>query len=199
MMLNRRLARAAAPLVLALTLAAAPAAAGPAKDLITDLAVKAEPILNDRAQPTLERAQKVQALLSDLIDRRTMAQSLLGRHWHRATPEQQAELIDLLESYLVEGYARRMESVEGQISFQVEQERELGDRTLVDTQVVRPNGPPVAVTWQVETVDGKPTVTDIVVEGVSLIVSQRADFASVIRQQGGVDGLIALLRDKVKQ
>ena len=50
----------------------------------------------------------------------------------------------------------------------------------------------MSVAWQVETVNGKAVVTDIVVEGVSLVVSQRADFASIIRSQGGLDGLIKL-------
>jgi len=68
---------------------------------------------------------------------------------------------------------------------------------LVDTQVVRPNAPNIDVSWQIEAIGGKPVITDIIIEGVSLVVSQRADFSSIIRQQGGLDGLIGLLRQKL--
>jgi len=68
---------------------------------------------------------------------------------------------------------------------------------LVDTQVVRPNAPTIDVSWQIEDFGGKPVITDIIIEGVSLVVSQRADFSSIIRQQGGLDGLIGLLRQKL--
>ena len=50
---------------------------------------------------------------------------------------------------------------------------------------------------QIEAIGGKPVITDIIIEGVSLVVSQRADFSSIIRQQGGLDGLIGLLRQKL--
>jgi len=73
----------------------------------------------------------------------------------------------------------------------------IGDRTVVDSKVLRPGSPPVSVAWQVETVNDKAVVTDIIVEGISLVVSQRADFASIIRSQGGLDGLIKLLKQKV--
>lgn len=174
------------------------AAAGPAQDLIQRLADEAEPVVNDDALDAKTRAAKVEAILTGVLDQQQMAQTILGRHWRRATPEQQAELAGLLETYLIESYASRVDSFDGVIEFAVDGETKLGERTLVDTRILRPNQPPVAVSWQVETIGGAHVVTDILVEGVSLIVSQQADFASVIRNQGGIDGLIALLRKKVR-
>lgn len=176
---------------------ASSAAAGPALDLIQRLADEAEPVVNDDALDAKERAAKIEAILSGVLDRQQMAQTILGRHWRRATPEQQAELGGLLESYLIESYASRVDSFDGVIDFAVDGETVLGQRTLVETRILRPNQPPVAVSWQVETIDGAQVVTDILVEGVSLVVSQQADFASVIRNQGGLDGLIDLLRKRV--
>jgi len=174
------------------------AVAGPAQELIQRLADEAEPIVNDDALDAKTRAAKVEAILTGVLDQQLMAQTILGRHWRRATPEQQAELAGLLETYLIESYASRVDSFDGVIEFAVDGETKLGERTLVDTRILRPNQPPVAVSWQVETVGDAQVVTDILVEGVSLIVSQQADFASVIRNQGGLDGLIALLRKKVR-
>lgn len=178
-------------------LAFAPAKAGVERDLIAGLAGEAEPVLNDRSIPPAERTKKLRSIIGSVFDSRQMAQSMLGRYWRRADEGQRAELVTLMETYLIDVYAGRVDSIDGQVKFDVGAERTIGERTMVDTQVLRPGSPPVSVAWQVETVNGKAVVTDIVVEGVSLVVSQRADFASIIRSQGGLDGLIKLLKQKV--
>ena len=178
-------------------LAMAPAEAGVERDLIAGLAGEAEPVLNDKSIASAERTKKLRSILSAVFDSRQMAQSMLGRYWRRADNVQRAELAALMETYLIDVYAGRMDSINGQVRFEVGDEKVIGNRTIVDSKVQRPGSPPVSVVWQVETVNSRAVVTDIVVEGVSLVVSQRADFASIIRSQGGLDGLIKLLKQKV--
>jgi len=189
--------RSAAILLVIGVFVASPASAGPAFDAIEKLARQAEPILNDADMAATTRAEKLQEVLASLIDSKQMAQSILGRHWRRADDAQKEELTDLLGRYLIFVYASRVDSVAGEVTFKVDGERATGERSLVDTRVLRPGEPSVAVAWQLENVDGAAKVTDILVEGVSLIVSQRADFSSVIRNQGGIPGLIDLLRNKL--
>lgn len=179
-------------------LSAAPALAGSERDLITNLANQAEPVLNNKSLSEGERAEALRGILRKVFDRKQMAKAMLGRYWRRASSTQKTALVGLMESYLIDVYAGRVSSIEGHVKFQIDGDRDLGNRTLVDTQVLRPPSPPVIVAWQVETVGNRPVVTDIIVEGISLIVSQRADFASIVRSRGGLDGLIDLLRKKVK-
>ena len=178
-------------------LALAPAKAGVERDLIAGLAGEAEPVLNDKSIASAERTKKLRSILSSVFDNQQMAQSMLGRYWRRADDGQRSELATLMKTYLIDVYAGRMDSIDGQVKFEVGGEKVIGNRTIVDSKVLRPGPPPVSVVWQVETVNSKAVVTDIVVEGVSLVVSQRADFTSIIRSQGGLDGLIKLLKQKV--
>jgi phospholipid transport system substrate-binding protein len=173
------------------------ASAGPAYDLVNALASNSTPVLNSRELSKTVRTERLQGLMEGLVDREQMAVSMMGRHWRRANQSQKSELPILLEAYLIDVYVSRIESVNGTVSFSIQGERDLGKRTLVDTQVVRPNAPNIDVSWQIEAIGGKPAITDIIIEGVSLVVSQRADFSSIIRQQGGLDGLIGLLRQKL--
>ena len=46
--------------------------------------------------------------------------------------------------------------------------------------------------------DGRWYVIDVVIEGVSMVVSQRSEFATVINQRGGIDGLIENLRTRIE-
>jgi len=174
-----------------------PAKAGVERNLIAGLAGEAEPVLNDKSIAPAERTRKLCSILGSVFDSQQMAQSMLGRYWRRADAGQRSELTTLMETYLIDVYAGRVDSIDGQVKFEVGSEKVIGDRTVVDSKVLRPGSPPVSVAWQVETVNGKAVVTDIIVEGISLVVSQRADFASIIRSQGGLDGLIKLLKQKV--
>ncbi len=182
---------------LLVVLALAPAKAGVERDLIAGLAGEAEPVLNDKSIASAERTKKLRSILSSVFDDQQMAQSMLGRYWRRADDGQRSELATLMKTYLIDVYAGRMDSIDGQVKFEVGDEKVIGNRTIVDSKVLRPGPPPVSVVWQVETVNSKAVVTDIVVEGISLVVSRRADFASIIRSQGGLDGLIKLLKQKV--
>jgi len=173
------------------------ASAGPAFELVSALASNSTPVLNSRELSKTDRTERLQGIMEGLVDREQMAISMMGRHWRRANQSQKSELPILLEAYLIDVYVSRIESVNGTVSFSIQGERDLGKRTLVDTQIVRPNAPPIDVSWQIEDFEGKPVITDIIIEGVSLVVSQRADFSSIIRQQGGLDGLIGLLRQKL--
>ncbi len=55
----------------------------------------------------------------------------------------------------------------------------------------------MAVDWRVRQVGGGYKVVDILVEGVSMALTQRSDFASVIQRGGGdIEVLLEQLRQK---
>jgi phospholipid transport system substrate-binding protein len=58
---------------------------------------------------------------------------------------------------------------------------------------------PLQVDWRLRAQDdGRLVVIDVIVAGVSLIVTQRSEFSTVIERQG-FDGLLAELRQRVVQ
>jgi len=62
---------------------------------------------------------------------------------------------------------------------------------------VRDGRPPIRVDWRVRNGEDQLKIIDVVVEGVSMLLTQRDEFASVIQRSGGnVEGLLARLRDK---
>ena len=63
----------------------------------------------------------------------------------------------------------------------------------METEIVRPSGPPITAEWRVRVIDGKYRIIDIAIEGISMAVTKRSEFSAVI-QSSGIDGLIAALR-----
>ena len=49
------------------------------------------------------------------------------------------------------------------------------------------------VDWRLRVQDDQPVIIDLIIEGVSLLVTQRSEFAAVI-ERSDMDGLLAELR-----
>ena len=68
---------------------------------------------------------------------------------------------------------------------------------LVYCVVARAGGEPLRLVWRLRQRDGRYRIIDLMVEGVSLVQTQRQEFVSFIRANGGsVDKLIAELRQR---
>jgi phospholipid transport system substrate-binding protein len=65
----------------------------------------------------------------------------------------------------------------------------------VHNQYIRPGGKPIQLDYQMRKTEGGWKIYDIVVEGVSLVLTYRSEFDAVVKQQG-IDGLIKRLAEK---
>jgi phospholipid transport system substrate-binding protein len=103
----------------------------------------------------------------------------------------------LFGEFVVQAYSFRFKDLSGE-AFRVGKSRELNARdTLVFSRFVRVNGEPVRVNWRVRRNGEKYRVVDVVVEGMSMLITQRDEFAAVINSAGGkIEGLLAALRRK---
>ena len=53
------------------------------------------------------------------------------------------------------------------------------------------------IDWRLVPDNGTYKISDVIVEGVSMAVTQRSEFASVVQRNGGqLRGLIAMMREK---
>jgi phospholipid transport system substrate-binding protein len=69
----------------------------------------------------------------------------------------------------------------------------------VHSKIDMPSSEDIRVDWHLRPRDASFAIVDIVVEGVSMAVTQRSEFASVIQSRGGVAGLLDALRAKNAQ
>ena len=140
-----------------------------------------------------ERERRLTALFERAFNTERLGRFVLGRHWKRATPDQQAAYLDLFPRYVVELYAGRFTGYSGE-RFEVVNQRTLGAGvSLVNARIVPANGPALNVGFRVEQVGGAPAIVDVMVEGISLILTKRAEFDSVARREG-VGSVINRLR-----
>lgn len=142
--------------------------------------------------------EKFRALLVEGFDIPYIARWVLGRYWNVANDAQRQEYMGLFERMIVDAYAGRFAEYSGE-TFKITGARPEGEAdSTVSTQIVRPSGPPINVDWRVRKNGATYKIIDVAVEGVSMGVTQRSEFASVIQTNGGqFDGLLKVLRAKV--
>ena len=156
-------------------------------------------LLSTRSQA--EREAKFHELVDQAFDVPAIARFVLGPYWRTATDAQREEFQKLFETYIVHVSAVRFGGYSGE-QLKVTGSRPEGDKTVfVKSQIVRVgNAPPVNADWRVVKTDRGLKIVDVIVEGVSMAVTEREEFSSVIQRGGGqVEVLLRELRERTGQ
>jgi phospholipid transport system substrate-binding protein len=173
-------------------------AARQAATFIETLGVDLLAIQADRGEDVVEtRPAALEGLIRRGFDLDLTSQLVLGKNWTRASEAQRGAFKELFAPYLLQSYVRyldvyRVETLDvvdynsvGQSDFLVETRVEGGG----DDGAVRP-------IWRVRARDGGYKIIDVHVDGISLALTQRSEFASAIRRNG-FDGMLAALRGRL--
>jgi phospholipid transport system substrate-binding protein len=184
----------AAPALAARPAAAQGAIAADAERFVRDLGERTLAVLGD---PSLAREAKLEqlvALVDEATDLDLIARLALGRTWRALDPTRQREYTALFRAMVRRTLAERLGSYSGE-TLAVAGARALDERdALVSTRIGRAGAAPFRVDWRVRASEGgRLAIVDVMAEGVSLLVTQRAEFGEIVERQG-VDGLIEQLR-----
>jgi len=187
---------------LVVALMAMPAVAGkapaPAARFIDGLGQQALSSLTARDLPRATREKRVRELLRTNFDVPTIAKFAMGTYWRQMSESQRGEYMNLFEEMVVQTYTTRFEDYSGQ-TMEVDPATVSGGHgdALVKSKILQKDGPPVNLEWRVSSKTGGMKVIDVVVEGVSMSVTQRSEFSAVIQRGGGkIDALLASLRER---
>jgi phospholipid transport system substrate-binding protein len=176
----------------------AESATAAADALVKDLAERTWTLLHRTDLDQRERLAQLAGLLQSKTDVGLLSRLALGRHWQRLNQQQQARYEELFGQVVIGSLARRLDqyvsgtggTLDDHLQF-LSSEPVGKDDVLVRTKVRTQQGDVVAVDWRLRS-RTQPVILDLVIEGASLLVTQRSEFASVI-ERGDVDGLLTEL------
>jgi phospholipid transport system substrate-binding protein len=146
------------------------------------------------------RVDAIAVLLVNATDVELLSRLVLGRYWQRLDDEQKARYQTLFRDVVMRNFASRLnqyaKDAHGPLEerFNITSSAAAGKQDVLVRSTVRPtSGDPLAVDWRLRGSDGGPVIIDVIIEGVSLLVSQRAEFAAVI-ERSDMEGLLAELQ-----
>jgi len=144
---------------------------------------------------TAQRRADIYKIAGSLFDFNEMSERSLGGAWTQASPIERQEFIRLFSTLLATAYMGKIEQYAGEPITYVG-ERVDGDEAAVQSRVVTLKGSEVGIEYRMYRADGRWTVYDIYVDGISLVGSYKAQFNRII-QRGSFADLIKQLRLKV--
>lgn len=199
-MKRRNLLMAVPAFALLSAISVAPVMAAPspndARDLIQTVGTQVLDILKQDVSQD-EKFDQLVTLLDSSIDLDLVARLILARHWRAADEAQQAEYLKLFRAYALDSLASKLHIYNGQ-EFEITDSRPAGKKdAVVRTLIHSPDRPALHVDWRIrEKKNGGLVAIDVIVESVSLIVTQRSEFGAVVERRG-IDGLLEELRQRI--
>lgn len=153
-------------------------------------------VIKDERETLEKNPGRIYGIVDEYIiphfDFERMSQRVLGKFWHRATPDQQQRFVVQFQTLLVRTYAAALREYSTQkVEFLPPRTRADGE-VSVRTQVVQSGSPPIPIQYEMHMPGGQWKVYDVTIDGVSLVINYRSTFASEIRSNG-IDGLIQRL------
>jgi phospholipid transport system substrate-binding protein len=196
---------ALAVVVLAIgSLASRAEAAGDAGEFLVSFGRHAAQELRDQSLSQDEREGRFRELFSQAVDVPAIGRFILGAHWPGATARERADFLAVFEEVALQRvlpmFSGQPHDYAGKSFDVVAQRRAANNRNhiFVYALVTREKGPPVHLTWRVHETGGQFKILDISAEGISMALTLRQEYNSVIRRSGGVAGLVDLMRRKLR-
>ncbi len=144
-----------------------------------------------------DKFDQLVSLLDGSIDLDLVARLILARHWRTADEAQQAEYLKLFRAYALDSLASKLHIYNGQ-EFEITESKPAGKKdAVVRTLIYSPDRPPLHVDWRIRESSERGLIAiDVIVESVSLIVTQRSEFGAVV-ERSGIEGLLKELRRRI--
>ena len=152
--------------------------------------------LTDETLPAERREDLFRGLLARDLDIPMIGKFVLGKHWRTASDDQRQDYFEAFTKYIVAIYAKRLGGIRVE-QFEVIGAESLGRQDiLVRSRVANGGKKTVRADWRVRERESTFRILDLSVEGISMALTLRQEFQSVLRRKDGLDGLISLLKQR---
>ena len=144
----------------------------------------------------LERYNNFKKLYLSSFDNYYISRFVLGRYWKTIDKGVQKKFVDSFNNYIVATYAPKFKGWEG--TFKAVESLFENNYYNVKMDILNKDGPTLKMMWKMYLNKNKEfKILDVNIDGVSMLVTQRAEFLSVIKNHpNGVNGLIDAMNKK---
>jgi len=165
---------------------------------VMEMTTNAINTLTDKSISQNEKESQFGKLFDKNFDVPSISRFVLGKYWKQASLDQKKNFIKAFRNYVVKTYSSRFNEYSGEKLKLVNYENEKNPKIfLVHTILERQDAPVIKVDWRIGKKKDRFVILDIIIEGISLAITQRSEFVSVIDQnEGSIDQLISLLKER---
>ena len=148
-----------------------------------------------------ERVEKLKEIASETVDIQGIGYYTLGSYRKNINDEVIKKYEILFEQYFLKSFASRLAEYSNP-EIEVVSKKKLNENyTMVSSILVSTEQrPEVKIDWRIYTKDPEnPKIRDLIIEGLSLVRTQREEFSSIIQSNDGdINALLVVLKDFIK-
>lgn len=171
-----------------------------AASFLAELQEEAAASLGDNSVSSEEKERQFRQLFNENFDVPAIGRFVIGRYWRSASEADQKAFLEVFEDAMVQRFLPLLAENSSE-RFQigtVTPDAGNDDMALIDSRIDRNGAEPYRVAWRVRETDGSFKILDIVAEGVSMAITLRSEYGSVLKSNGGqLPPLTEALREKV--
>lgn len=173
-----------------------------AKTFINSITEEAITTLTGKDLTKEKRARLFRTFMKKHFSINGIAKFVVGRHLRSASEVEKTQYFKLFEDLLVATYSERFAKYSGE-KLLVKTAKMFGKKdVIVHTSMVKigNEGNPLKVDWRVRNKGEKFTIIDVMIEGISMIMTQKSEFSSFLRSNDGeFEKLLIELKERVKE
>jgi len=156
-----------------------------AEAFMSDIGEKVITLLTNKSISDQERANQFREILETKFNLKAIGKFVLARYWKQASEEEKKRFLELFKETTVASYATRFKEYTSE-KFEITGSRLESDGGItVLSRIVRPNGQNILIDWKIFEKNGELRIYDVILEGISMGITQRSEYASVIQKGGG--------------
>ena len=148
-----------------------------------------------------EKIDKLKAIAKETVDIAGIGFYTLGSYRKNISDAQKKEYANLFEQYFLKSFASRLAEYSNP-EIEVDSKKKLNENyTMVSSTLVSTEQrPAVKIDWRIYTKNPEnPKIRDLIIEGLSLVRTQKEEFSSIIQSNDGdINFLFAALKEFIK-
>ena len=148
-----------------------------------------------------EKIAKLKAIAKETVDITGIGFYTLGSYRKNINDEQKKEYSNLFEQYFLKSFASRLAEYSNP-EIEVLSKKKLNENyTMVSSVLVATEQrPEVKIDWRIYTKNSEnPLIRDLIIEGLSLVRTQKEEFSSIIQSNDGdINALFSTLKEFIK-
>ena len=148
-----------------------------------------------------ERIKKLKIIASETVDIKGIGYYTLGAHRKNLNDNQIKKYNDLFKQYFLKSFSSRLAEYSNP-EIDVKSKKKINENyTMVSSILVSTDQrPAVKIDWRIYTKDPKnPMIRDLIIEGLSLVRTQKEEFSSIIQNNDGdINALFVSLKSFIK-
>lgn len=144
-----------------------------------------------------EREAAIQKVMLTSFDMNYMGRAALGTHWEGTSEADRQRYLKAAVAAEAHAYSDRFGQYGGQTLSLGKVISRPNGVSVVESKLNQSDGPPINIQWEVRNTGQGARITDVKIEGVSMVMTRRSDFNSYIQGHGGkVEPLIEELEKR---